>query len=851
MPLVRAVLLVSFAVAVAAILAPPAAAQRGDRAGEAQPLLPASVVVPPATPRSPADELATFAVPRGIDVALFASEPLVGDPVAVAFDAAGRLWVVEMRGYMNDLDATDERAPNGRIVVLHDDDGDGRADRSTVFADGLVLPRAVLPLVGGALVLSPPHLYWCADADGDLVADDRTVVLDGFEAGLENPEHSGNGLLWGLDHRIHLANDRRMLCWRGLGRFDVEEGAGGGQWGITQDDRGRLYFNYNEDWLRCDLVPGHHGPAAARVGGLPQLNHRVVATRSVWPSRITPGVNRGYQPGRLVDHVLAIHTAVCAPHVYRGGLLPFDGDVFVCEPAGNCVRRIVLAGHDGWLQGENPYEADRKEFLTSTDERFRPVHLATGPDGALYVVDMYRGVIQHKNFVTTFLRDQIERRSLERPIGLGRIWRLAPSGHAARAPAAPPTLTENNGVRRDLALAELVQRSGGDRARLAAEVRQALQEPVSPAVRITLYAALDGLGALTATELRRAVRDDDVGVVGFAFERLGPFLRQNDGHLWAACERQLVEGPPALRWRALLALGDVLAAPVRQELVERAVGLLAEAAAGAGADRGTDADGLLAVVATAAGASLGDVLVRVAQHAAGEAAAVPVAALAERLVRRRDAALQEDLFVRARLLPEVWQRRAVLVGAVRALPKGAVRLGWLRFEATPDPLVQLAADADDETRAAAHELLGAVQLTGAARSRTTPLSGEQQALVRRGEQVFRRTCAACHQLDGKGMPGLAPPLCDSDWALGEPRTLVRIVLHGIEGPIDVGGQAWSLSMPGQSVLTDDDIAAVTTYVRRAFGHAASPIEAPFVQGVRQADAARTQPWTAVELLGGR
>ena len=151
----------------------------------------------------------------------------------------------------------------------------------------LVLPRAVLPLRGGALVVAPPQLWWLADADGDLQADARSEVMGGFEAGLDNPEHSGNGLLWGLDHRIHLANDARLLRWTSTG-FVVEKGAGGGQWGITHDDRGRCYFNYNEDWLRCDLVPGRYGPRAAITGGLPQLNWRVVEDRGVWPIRMTP-----------------------------------------------------------------------------------------------------------------------------------------------------------------------------------------------------------------------------------------------------------------------------------------------------------------------------------------------------------------------------------------------------------------------------------------------------------------------------------------------------------------------------------------------------------------------------------
>ncbi|MBM3962800.1 MAG: dehydrogenase, partial [Planctomycetes bacterium] len=465
-------------------------AQRGDRAGETQRALPTDLAVPDAAPKSWADKLVTLGVPAGFSVQLFASEPFVADPVAAQVDAHGRIWVVEMRGYMNDLDATGEGAPIGRIVVLRDDDGDGRADGATVFADRLVLPRAVLPLRGGALVVTPPELLWLSDADGDGVADGRDVVMGGFEAGLDNPEHSGNGLLWSFDHRIHLANDARMVRWTKAG-FVVEPGAGGGQWGIAHDDRGRLYFNYNEDWLRCDLAPGRYGPLARATGGLPQHNHRVVADRSVWPARITPGVNRGYQPGRLVDHKLAIHTAVCSPHVYRGGLLTdCDGDVFVCEPAGNVVRRVRLRDHDDLLAGANLYEAERGEFLTSTDERFRPVHLTTGFDGALYVVDMYRGVIQHRNFVTSWLRAQIEQRKLAQPVGLGRIWRIAPVGEertaggrepGGRAPAAADlaagaiaplvpslhdapaerlvaALQSGNGAVRDVALRELVQR---------------------------------------------------------------------------------------------------------------------------------------------------------------------------------------------------------------------------------------------------------------------------------------------------------------------------------------------------------------------------------------------------------
>ncbi|MCA3006850.1 MAG: c-type cytochrome [Phycisphaerales bacterium] len=838
----------------ALLVCAPLAAQRGDRAGETQTPLPADLAVPDAAPKSPAGELATFRLPPGFTASLFAAEPLVRDPVAVQVDAGGRLWVVEMRGYMNDVDATGETAPNGRVVVLHDDDGDGAADRSTVFADGLVLPRAVLPLRGGALVVTPPELVWMPDADGDGVADGRSVVMGGFEAGLDNPEHSGNGLLWSFDHRIHLANDARLVRWTKAG-FVVEPGAGGGQWGIAHDDRGRLYFNYNEDWLRCDLVPGRYGPPARATGGLPQHNHRVVADRSVWPARITPGVNRGYQPGRLVDHKLAIHTAVCSPHVYRGGLLPdCDGDVFVCEPAGNVVRRVRLRDHDDLLAGANLYEAERGEFLTSTDERFRPVHLTTGFDGALYVVDMYRGVIQHKNFVTSWLRAQIEQRKLAAPVGLGRIWRIAP---AAAAPAAPArirslhdlradqlvaALAHDNGAVRDAALRELVQRD--ERGALPG-LRAQAQQHAQPAVRLASWSAVDGLGGLQVADVRAALRDADAGVLAFAFGRAAAALAAEDRMVWLAAEQHGLGDVASVRWHVALAMADVAQDALAAKTAYRRTALLARMLRFHGDDAG-----LRAAVAAA-----GDVAAVLRAAVALESSDPPLRAawlrdLAARGMKARLPAAQQQLFALAHEVPDPALRRALLQGAVDALPKGEARTGWLVLPAAPPALVARAVDADAATAAAARELLAAVAVAGAAAAGEVAALTEAEAQrVRAGEALFARACAACHQLDGAGMQGLAPPLRDSEWAVGPIDRIVRIVAHGVRGPIDVNGTRWTMEMPAQRQLSDADVAAIVGYVRRAFGHRQSVPDAAAVAAIRARHKDRDEPWTAEELLG--
>jgi glucose/arabinose dehydrogenase/mono/diheme cytochrome c family protein len=521
-----------FAVGLSLLVALSASAQRGDKKGEVQAARVPREKIPPAPPLSAAEEQKTFKLPPGFRIELVAAEPLVEIPVTMQFDSDGRIWVVEMRGFMPDVDAKGEKEPVGRVSVLEDTDGDGRMDKRTTFLDGLVMPRAVSLVRDGVLIAEPPHLWFCRDTNGDFQCDEKVEVFKDY-GGQGNPEHTANGLLWARDNWIYSANwGSRVRNTDGTWRREPTSGRG--QWGISQDDFGRLFHNSNSDQLRADLVPAHYankrGPAAKLNG----LNERVMKDQSTWPGRVNPGVNRGYQPKQLrPDGTLATVTAACGPCIYRGENFPpeFYGDAFVCEPSGNLVKRNILSEKDGVISGRNAY--DKAEFLTSTDERFRPVNLFTGPDGALYVVDMYHGILQHRVFVTSYLRQQILDRGLDKPQNQGRLWRVV---WEKNAPAKPPRLSKAdgaqlveflshpNGAVRDTAQRLLVER--GERA-VVSPLRELQAAHTNAVTRLHALWTLDGLGATDAAALLKALDDPHPKLRAAALRLCEPLLRTN------------------------------------------------------------------------------------------------------------------------------------------------------------------------------------------------------------------------------------------------------------------------------------------------------------------------------------
>ena len=362
-------------------------------------------------------------VEKGFTVKLVASEPLVTAPVALNFDEKGRIWVVEMEDYMPDTLGTGEDVPTGKVVILSDKNGDGIMDEQKVFLDSLLLPRAICLIENGILVAEPPNL-WYYQIRNDSAVNKTLVDAKYAEGG--NVEHQPNGLFRALDNWIYNAKSSKSYRKKG-DRWLIKQTHFRGQWGITQDDQGRLFYNTNSENLLGDFFSPGLGASNKHQRSVSGYIRKIVDDNRVYPVRPTPGVNRGYMEGVLDDSLRLVNfTAACAPVIYNGNLFNQDyyGNAFVAEPSANLIKRNILHERGYEVEGKEAYV--EKEFLASEDERFRPVNLFVGPDGSMYIVDMYRGIIQHKTYLTPYLKNEIKARSLTKPLSCGRIYKIVP-----------------------------------------------------------------------------------------------------------------------------------------------------------------------------------------------------------------------------------------------------------------------------------------------------------------------------------------------------------------------------------------------------------------------------------------
>lgn len=379
---------------------------------------------------TPSASLKHLQVEEGFTIELMAAEPLVVAPVAMTFDEQSRAWVVEMQGYMPDTAGTGEDIATGKIVILEDTNRDGKSDLRKIFLDSLILPRAICLIENGVLVAEPPNL-WFVERNGDIAG--KKILVDAQYAEGGNVEHQPNGLLRNIDNWIY--NAKSSFRYKKKGNEWLKEKTHfRGQWGLSNDDYGRLYYNHNSANVLGDYFFPSLGATNSNQKKINGFNEKIVSDNRVYPARANTGVNRGYMKGFLDSNLRLVNfTAACGPLVYRGHLFgdSYYGNAFVPEPSANLVKRNILAENGYLLSGKQAYRG--KEFLASTDERFRPVNCYNAPDGALYVLDMYRGIIQHKTFLTDYLKKEIKDRELTQPLSCGRIYRVVPSGKKASA----------------------------------------------------------------------------------------------------------------------------------------------------------------------------------------------------------------------------------------------------------------------------------------------------------------------------------------------------------------------------------------------------------------------------------
>lgn len=799
------------------------------------------IEVPPAPVLTAEEEQKTFKVAPGYRVELVAAEPFVQNPIFFEFDPEGRIWVVEYQGYMRDLDGSGEDEPICRVVVLEDTDADGKADKHTVFLDELVMPRSFAFVKGGILLQEPPTLWFCEDTDGDLRADKQTDVGEMGMAG--NPQHTANGLRYGIDNWLHCADWTKRYRWQD-GKLVEEETIKRGQFGVTFDETGRFMTCYENKALYGDNLPAEYltrNPHLQRVfqrGGGDRAGFGVNVdfapnAQEVFPIRVTPAVTLGAlelrDDGRLRTYTIASGTTF-----YDGHQFPADAhrNVFVPESGGHLIGRLKL--DDGIAADASRFYPEEEEFLASTDERFRPVNARVGPDGALYVADMYHGIIEHVIFMVPWLTKQIEERNLAEGNDLGRIWRIvaedkpidrsSPNLSKASNTTLVNTLAHPNGWHRLTAQRLLIERTD---SKAIPRLRNAAADGNALGALHALW-TLDGLGALDSDTRLAALNSADERVRAAAIR-----LSEGDPKLLTPLVERVNDESPSVRLQLALTLStfsEPQALASLAELVANEAHPLFRTAAITGLDgrelefledwtqRGKEDESLVSLLA---------------QCVLEEASPPRVAelfTLFENTPADRD-----------------WQRNAMLDAFARIRYPQPFSLAE-----EPLALTALMRAPDVATREKVMSALNQFTWPGAKLPDTltqnaAPLTPEQEQRVSVGQQLYTMACAACHQPHGGGVPGIAPPLAGSEWVSGPPERLIRIVLNGLYGPIQVNGQTWNLSMPTFGTYTDEEVASVLSYVRRAWGNAAEPVDPALATTVRSENEGRTLPWRAEEL----
>jgi glucose/arabinose dehydrogenase/mono/diheme cytochrome c family protein len=702
-------------------------------------------------PLSPEESIKTFRLPIGYHLELVASEPMISEPVAIAWDGNGRMFVAQLETYMQTVDAAGQNEPHSRIMLLEDTDDDGRMDKASVFLDSLLSPRMLL-CVGQELFVNETNtynIYAYRDTDGDGMANKKRPVFENKEKAFGNVEHQRSGLDWNLDNWIYVTIDPvRFRYSNGQLKVDSLVSGSNGQWGLTHDNHGRLFFSRAASGIAASgfQINPSYGQLDFEDATPPDFGE-------AWPIIKTPDVNGGPSTLRS-DSTLRNFTSITGQSVFRGDRLPksMQGDYLVAEPVGRFIRRADVIDTDGRVSLSNVYSKD--EFIASTDMNFRPVNTYTGPDGCLYIVDMYRGIIQESTWAQpgSFLYSQIMTKGLNRNIKNGRIYRVVFDG---LKPGPRPNMLDEpvvklvtfldhpNGWWRDNAQREIIVRKDKSIVpallKIAAGEKGPLANAPSPIARLHALWTLEGLEEINEEMILKILGDPDIQIRKTAIRLSEPYLKRNESSIL-----------PALK---------VMVGDKSQDV-------------------------------------LGQLLLSLSVSNSQEAKS-----LAQQLMKGNEA-------------------NEFLSGIEQSIQK------------------------NEEVKRYGYKL--------------SALKESDRKSVIEGATIFKTLCTTCHGPEGQGLPThIAPPLISKFKLIERRDGVIKIMLHGLTGPVD--GARYNDFMPGMGANSDAWIASVLNYVRYDLCMRSFPkmgegyinwviIQPEEVKKIREQFAGRKKPWTWEEII---
>lgn len=512
----------------------------------------------------------TYLADPRLEITLWASEPAVVDPVAICFDAMGRAYVAECRDYPYGVGP--EGGVGSTVRLLEDTNHDGQADRSVVFAEGLSFVTGLTPWRDGILVAAAPDILFLKDTTGDGVADVRQVVLTGFRLGvsdslvnslrfhLDNSIHGANG---GSGGRIHSKNNPEQMLDLRYDDFAFQPdtgtvwltGASGGGFGLVFDDWGRFFTTYNIDHIQHRFVTRAQ---ISRFPGFPptDLTHSISDHGEM--ARIFPvseAQTRPNHPEQAGHFSSAGGMGVVGSSVWPKDL---QGSLFVCDVVGNLVHRdVLLPLGPVFTATRTPEEMDR-EFFASRDNHFRPVGVENGPDGALYLLDMQREVIEHPDYIPPKMRETQDIRAGQ---DRGRIYRITPRGGLPVVPVRLGTTDASNWVStlehpdtwwRLTAQRLLIENRPLDQV---PQLQRLLTRSTSPLGRLHALWTLAGLNQLKIDSLIGALNDPHPGVRENALQIAETHFLDRE-RLTDAVLQRVLDPVHRVRFQATLAMGS-------------------------------------------------------------------------------------------------------------------------------------------------------------------------------------------------------------------------------------------------------------------------------------------------------